>query len=221
MNRGQLRARTRFFLDEPTEQNFTDSDINTALNIAQDQVTLDINQANQDYFISPNPTTITLTSGTERYALAGDVLSIKRVEDAATGLEILPFDFNEKAAPGLGMPGLVSAAPGNWYLLGSYIGFSPIPSASSTVNYWYVTLLPQMTTDSDVSQIPRPYQDMLAIRAAIDSFIKDEADAGPLRGLYAEYIDRLKRTANNRQKQAPKHVRRVSYPSNYPATGPF
>lgn len=221
MSRGELRARVRFFIDEPVQQNFTDSDINIALNIAQDQVVLEINQASEDYFISPNPTTISLIPGTETYPLAPDVLSIKRVEDGQTGLEILPLDVNEKVAPGTGLPGLVSATPGNWYLLGSSIGFTPPPSMTNTIRYWYVQQLPDMTTDADVSQIPRPYHDMIAVKAALDSFIKDEADTNNLRSLYAEYIDRLKRTIKSRQKQAPKHVRRTTKIDGWPAVGPF
>lgn len=221
MNRGQLRARVRFFIDEPVQQNFTDADINIALNIAQLQVQLEIVQANEDYFIDPNPTVINLVPGVERYALEADVLSVKRVEDGQTGLDILPLDINEKVAPGTGLPGLVSAVPGNWYLLGNTIGFTPPPSMSATVRYWYTPVLPDLTEDSHLSQIPRPYHDMIAVRAALDSFIKDEADVTNLRGLYAEYADRLKRTIMNRQNMAPKHVRRTTKIDGWPAVGPF
>lgn len=221
MTRAELRSRVRFFIDEPTQQNYTDADINTALNVAQDEVQLEIIETFQDYFISPTPTVINLIAGTETYALATDVVAIKRVEDAATGLEILPLDLNEKVATGTGLPGLLSATPGNWYLVGNYIGFTPPPSMNNTVNYWYVATLPDLTNDTDVSQIPALHHDILAVRAAIDCLVKDESDVTQLTAIYSRDLDRLKRTLRSRQTQAPKRVRRTTKNDGWPAVGPF
>lgn len=212
MTRADLRSRVRFFIDEPQQQNFTDADINAALNVAQLQVQLEMNQANEDYFVSPVPTPITLQSGTDTYPLAEDCLNIVRVEDANTGLPILPVDINEKMPTGTlnSFPTLAGAVSMNWYLVGDSIGFTPPPTGTSLVNYWYVPVVPDMASDTAVPQIPAPYRDMIAVRAAIDSFIKDEADITNLNALWMEYLSRLKRTIKSRNLMAPKHVRRTS-----------
>lgn len=216
MTRAEMRARVRYFIDEPTQQNFSDSDINAALNIAQQQVQLEIVQANEDYFIDPSPQTVTLVPGTASYALHADgngecdVLSVKRVEDGLTGLSIEPIDQNEKAILGQPFPVLISPSPFNFYILGNYLVLDPMPQLASTVKYWFTPNLSDMSSDSDRSQIPRALHDMIPVRAAIDAFIKDEADTSALRMLWSEYMDRLHRVARHRQIMAPKHVRRAN-----------
>lgn len=221
MTRAEMRGRVRFFVDEPVQGNFQDSDINIALNIAQGLVQLEITQANPDYFNSPTPTTITLAGGQETYSLhldtngVCDVLRIKRVEDVSTGYSIMPLDQNEKIMnTGIISPGPASGTPTNFYLIGNYIGFTPKPASTGSVNYWFVPMLPDMASDTDVSQIPRLLHDMLPVKAAIDSFVKDQESITELQSLWNQYMDLLRRTVRDRQTMAPRSVRRVGGSSN-------
>lgn len=229
MNRLEIRNRARFFMDEPVQQNFSDSDLNIAINIAQLQVELEIVQTNEYFFVSPTPVTLSITPGNESYALhldsnsACDVLKITRVEDGATGTTLLPVDQNEKIVlPGMYAPIVVGGSVLNFYLLGDYICFTPTPQMNTTVKYWYVPMLPDLANDTDISAIPRTLHDMIAIQVAMDAMIKDEADTSALERRWARLMDQLKRTVRNRQTEEPKRVRRsadvkdptIRYPNN-------
>lgn len=220
MTLAQLRARTRFFIDEPTQQNFADADINIALNVAQQEVAREIIQVNEDFFVGA-PVALTTVNLQELYALHSDsngqcdVIKLKRLERSDTG-EVLPsIDQNEKSIYGQNVPPLVNTAGAgsglSWYLLGNSIGLTPIPTgASIPLQYYYVPRLTDMVNDADYSLIPTEFHDLMAIRAGIDCQIKDEADTTQLEMRWRERIDQLKRAARDRQIQDPKHVRRTS-----------
>ena len=220
MTLAQLRARTRFYIDEPSQQNFADSDINNALNIAQQEISREIIQVNEDFFVG-TPVTVATVGGQELYPMhvdsdgQCDVIKIKRLERQDTG-EVLPaVDQNEKSIYGQNVPPLVNTAGAgaglSWYLLGNSIGFTPIPTgASINLQYYYVPRLSDMATDASISAIPVEFHDIMAIRAGIDCQIKDEADTSQLENRWRERIDQLKRAARDRQVQEPKHVRRTN-----------
>ena len=220
MTLAQLRARTRFFIDEPTQQNFADADINIALNIAQQEIAREIIQVNEDFFVGA-PVALATNNLQDIYPLhvdfnaQCDVIKIKRVERSDTG-EVLPsIDMNEKSIYGQNVPPLVNTAGAgsglSWYLLGNNIGLTPIPTgASIPLQYYYVPRLTDMSTDDAISLIPVEFHDLMAIRVGIDCQIKDEADTSQLENRWRERIDQLKRAARDRQIQDPKHVRRTS-----------
>jgi hypothetical protein len=227
MTLAQLRARTRFFIDEPTQQNFADADINIALNIAQQEVAREIIQVNEDFFIGAS-VAITTTSGTELYplhvnAIDGqcDVIKLKRLERVDTG-EVIPMvDQNEKSIYGQNVPPLVNTAGAgsgiSAYLLGNSIGLTPTPyGAAVPLQYYYVPRLGDMVNDTDSSPIPVEFHELMSIRAGIDCQIKDEADTGQLENRWRERMDQLKRAARDRQIEEPKHVRRTN-----PQSGTF
>lgn len=215
MNRLEMRNRVRYFIDEPTQQNFSDADINAALNNAQLQVQLEIVRANPTYLVSATPTTISLVPGTAAYALHADVngecdvLNITRVEMKDSGLPVEPMDQNEKALAGTGLVPLGVTSGYGFYLLGNSITFDPVPQQTATVYYWFNQLLADLANDTDRCQLPRGLHDMVPVRAAKDSFIKDEADTSQLDRLWNEYMDRLRRTVGTRQTMAPRHVQRT------------
>lgn len=221
MTLAQLRARTRFFIDEPTQQNFADADINISLNVAQQEVAREIIQVNEDFFIGA-PVAVNTSSGVDLYplhvnALDGqcDVIKLKRLERIDTGEVIPAIDQNEKSIYGQNVPPLVNTAGAgsgvSFYLLGNSIGLTPIPFGQSIpLQYYYVPRLGDMVNDTDTSQIPVEFHELMAIRAGIDCQIKDEADTSQLENRWRERIDQLKRAARDRQIEEPKHVRRTN-----------
>jgi hypothetical protein len=186
----QLIGRVRFFIDEPSSQNFTDADITYSLNRGQEEVVKEIVHENQDYF--ETFTDINLVAGTD----TNEVLSA--------------IDINEKVVSTASISSLIlSSQPTGWYFLGGQIGFSPVPVAPLAVRLFYVPFLAELVNGSDVSPIPQDYHDMMAISAAIDMFTKDQEDTSALQAKWDVLLNRLQRTLRDRQIQEPKHVRRV------------
>ena len=218
--RQMIRQRVRFFIDEPVEANFLDSDLNYAINEAQQEVATEISLVDEQYFVNTTPTQITQIAGQAFYDLQPDFWKMTRLEDVNTGLQI-PFtdidsqnNFFQTA-----IPPLVSITYAGFaaYLLGNTVGFSPIPTVTGQMaQYWYVPVLPDLGADSDTSQIPRQFVDLLAIKAAIDAMIKDEDDTSALERKYNIRFNQLVRGARNRQQQNPKKVRRIGDTMQYP-----
>ncbi len=218
--RVDIRTRVRFYIDEPIQANFLDTDINYAINDCQQYVATEIDQVDEKYRVVTDPTTINLVVNQQYYTLADDFWKMTRLQDATSGL---PIDFTEVNSQNdffQNFPPLVNVYPfGGFsaFIVGNSIGFTPTPTDSTkSVLYWYVPTIQDLTDDSDTSAIPRQFIDLLAIQAAIDCKIKDEADTTQLERKYSRLIDQLKRTARDRQQQTPKYVRRTGNSQGYP-----
>lgn len=207
----KLRARTRFFIDEKVQANFLNSDIDYAINEAQQEVAIELTQVVENFFINTTPTTLTLASNTQYYTLPDDFFKMTRIEDVNTGVAVAFVDLNSNNQAFTNNPPLMTinqislAAT----IVGNSIGFRPTPTATRALQFWYVPVLDDLVNDADETPIPRIYADMLAIQAAIDCMIEDEADTTALERKQARKWDQLKRTARDRQQQSPKYVRRV------------
>lgn len=207
-----IRKRVRFYIDEPQQANFTDVDLNYAINNAQQEVMNEITQVAENYLVGTNPTVISIVSGQQYYPLAADCNKIVRVFDTITGIQIPFSDMNTQniMAPVV-VPGVAYGSLAyNAMIVGNSIGFTPIPAGQFAPAYYYVPFAPDLKSDTDISPIPRNYLDLLAISAAIDARIKDEDDTTALERKYGRLLDQLRRTARDRQQENPKKVRRTS-----------
>lgn len=218
-NLGYLRSRTRFYIDEPLQANFSDANINASINEAQQDVITEIVQVDEEYFITGTPTTIQMNGTSERYALATDFYKMVRLEYQNTGQRIPFFTFREKNSYGenivpfsnVGAFGTMTQA----YILGNFVGFSPLQTDPSVVvQYWYAPIAQDMVSNADTTLVPRMWADLLAIQAAIDCYINDEDDTSALERKYNHKITRMRSLARQRQQQNPKHVIRTNYGDN-------
>jgi hypothetical protein len=226
--RADLRQRVRFYIDEPRQANFLDSDINYALNDVQQYVATEIDQVDEKYRVNPIPTVIKLEVNKQYYDLADDVWKLTRIQDMQSGLPIDFTDINSQNDFFQNFPPLVNTYPFGGFSCfivggssvgqsGGSLGFTPTPTDSTkSVQYWYVPIIQDMDDDEDTSAIPRQFYDLLAIQAAIDCLIKDQSDTTQLERKYNRLIEQLKRTARDRQQQTPKYVRRTGNSQGYP-----
>ncbi len=209
----QLRSRVRRFIDEPSQANFSDSDINWAINTAQQEVATEISLVDEKYFVNTTPTVITSVAGTRFYGLAADFWKMTRAEDATTGLRLEFVDFaDQNNFFGDSVPPLVAQNQIGYAIsiVGNSLAINPTPSVSGiTAQYWYVPILPNMATDADVSSIPPMFVDLLAIQAAIDMLIGDEDDTSALERRYQHRFNQLVRATRDRQQQNPHPLHRT------------
>jgi len=215
----QIRARVRRFIDEPVQANYTDSDINYAINRAQQEVATEISLVDEKYFVNTTPTTITSVAGQRFYPLASDFWKLTRLEDAQTGLRLEFDDFAAQNNYWSDMvPPLVASNQIGYSvsIMGNSLAINPTPTTSGiTCQYWYVPVLPDMSSDSDTSSIPVMFIDLLSIAAAIDMLISDEDDVSALQNKYNARFNQLVRATRDRQQQSPRHVTRSAIPINY------
>lgn len=226
--RADVRQRVRFYIDEPQQANFLDSDINYAINDAQQFVANEIDQVDEKYRVNPTPTVQQLAVNVQFYDLPQDFWKMTRLQDTQSGLPIDFTDVNSQNDFYQNFPPLVNIYPFSGiaaFILGGTsagqaggsIGFTPIPTdGTKSVQFWYVPIIQDLDDDSDTSAIPRQLIDMLAIQAAIDCKIKDEADTSQLQAKFSQRLDQLKRTTRDRQQAQPKYVRRVGNSQGYP-----
>lgn len=213
-----IRQRVRFYIDEPVQANFTDSDLNYAINDAQQYVANEITQVDENYMVSSTPTIINILANQQYYALPLDFNKCVRVVDTTTGISIPFSDINSQnvVVPQV-LPNVAYGGVGfNAIIVGNSIGFTPIPTSNTfTPVFYYVPNVPDLVADTDVSIIPRNFIDLVAIQASIDARIKDEDDTSALERKYDRLIKQLTRTARNRQQSTPKKVQRVTGLSGY------
>lgn len=226
--RQDVRNRVRFYIDEPVQANFLDVDINYAINDAQQFVATEIDQVDEKYRVNPTATTINLKVNTQYYDLALDFWKMTRIQDQQSGLPIDFTDVNSQNDFFQNFPPLINTYPFGGFSafivggsslgqVGGSVGFTPTPTDSTkSILYWYVPIIQDLTDDSDSSAIPRQFMDLLAIQAAIDCRIKDDADTAQLERKFNRLIDQLKRTARDRQQQTPKYVRRTGNSQGFP-----
>lgn len=212
-------ARTRTYVDEATQANYTDKEITYAINDAQQFLASEITQVDELYFVNPVPTQIIPITNpiTSTYPLAIDFFKLIRLEIQTTG-EVMPMiNFNEKTIDNQSIPPLVNTAGYGagmqGYIIGSdYIGITPPPTDGSMVfQYWYAPIVPDLVVPTDVTILPRPFVDLLPQMAAVDMFIKDEDSINALELKITRLIDQVKRAARQRQTQNPKFVRRTAF----------
>lgn len=214
----QLRGRTRRFIDEPVQANYSDADINFALNTAQQEVATEISLVDEKYFVNTTPTTITSVVDQQFYDLATDFWKMTRFQDGLTGIMLKFGDFSSDGDEGYGsIPSLVDSNQMAYKvaIVGNSLSMLPVPTtAGITSKYWYVPLLKSMVDDTDTSDIPINFVDLLCIQAAIDMLISDEDDSSALERRYNRRFNQLVRATRDRQQQDPKHVSRVASNNN-------
>lgn len=210
----QIRSRVRRFIDEPQQANYSNTDINWAINVAQQEVATEISLVDEKYFVNTTPTVITSVAGQRFYPLATDFWKMTRLEDASTGLRLEFADFAGQnnfyadSVPPLVAPNQIGYSTS---IVGNSLAITPTPTTSGiTAQYWYVPVLPDMTADNDNSSIPSMFIDLLAIQAAIDMLISDEDDTAALERKYARRFNQLVRATRDRQQQSPRGVSRTS-----------
>lgn len=206
-----IRTRVRFYIDEAKQANFLDSDINYAINNAQQDTALEIIQVNENFFVNGTPTQLPTTVGVEFYPLPEDFWKLVRLENSSTGIVVPMRDFNDEPVTWNTNYPISTWTQGlKASIVGDNLRLNPTPIDNSLIlQFWYVPILDDLINDTDQSLIPRTCIDLLAIQAAIDCFIKDEDDTSALVQKYDLVLNRLQRTTRDRQTQEPKRVRRV------------
>ena len=173
-----LRNFTRFLTNSNTS-NFSDADLDAALNSYYDVFVTDIIQAMDEWDFQAEYATTDLVTAQQEYTLPTDILKIKRVEvtfDGTTWREARPMDINEKTGANdtLSISQDFSTNSPYYDLMDESVFLYPIPTAGSTagLKVWYEKLPTELTNATDEPNFARPFHKVLAYGAAKDFFEK-------------------------------------------------
>jgi hypothetical protein len=198
VNREDLRNLALYWLDDENGGYFKVAQVNRFLNNALRECQKHLLRSFENRYVECFETT--MVANQAWYVLPTDFLKLNRLEIITSGTapneEIRKLEFltlNQKEF-NLSKTG----TPYGYYFLKGKLGLTPVPDTGLTLRLYYTYRIAEMDDDTDVPDIPTEYQEFLSILAAMDGLIKDGRDPSALLIKKNEYIDMLRRDAENR-----------------------
>lgn len=181
MNKGEMRARVRYLIDEPTETFWLDVELDTYIDAAYNYYYQDLLNANYDG-IEAAPTNLNIVSGTSTVALPSDFAKARMLERVFS-TQTVPLRYVERQEEA----NIITPMDSSYYLpiwsiIGSNINLEPTPPSSwaNGLKLWYFPIPTPMTADAHTpdSGFRAMWHDLIPLRAAVMAKEgKEEADA--------------------------------------------
>jgi len=212
--RGDLRTLVLSWLDDPNGTYFTAPQVNVWLNNAQRELQkLLINQG-ENYYVQRMSGT--LVDGTDTYILPTDFKKSHKLEVVVSGTGVT--EQRQTLSPvtymQLDQIAQVSGVPSVVCFKRNAMIVRPIPDDSYTVYLHQSYQVADMTSDSDIPDVPQDYSEYIAVLATIDGFMKDQRPPSEfILGKKTTYEKTLLADSEKRDVSAPRMV--VSFESGY------
>lgn len=152
-----LRTHARTYLDEVSEADWSDAQIDRELNYAYMEMYTAVIETYEDYYLDVSEAD--LTSDQQRYAVPSDFYKLKRLE-----IKYRTSDNRRKATPidymsykqQIDRPNVGSQTVPTYQLLGEYIYLTPVPDEAVTNGLYlmYIKTISEMTANADTISIP-------------------------------------------------------------------
>lgn len=206
----ELKDLTADWLDDANYGYFTEANVGKRVNRALFEVQKLLVNAGQDYFVKCVETT-TVTNQ-EIYSFPSDFLKLNSLWIVTSGSgvnadkqQIFPMVRSQQSLV-YGKTG----TPSNYYLSRSYIHLKPIPDSVKTLEMDYTYRVEEMVNDADEPDCPDIYQELIAVMATLDGFIKDGRDMTPILKKKQDYIDLMKKNSQQRRVDRPRMINATS-----------
>lgn len=165
-----VRTNTRTFLDEAQQTDFTNTEVDYAINYGYHHLVSKIVEVYEEYYLTVAPTQYSTVKDQQEYAISSNFIKIERVE-----INYKPSDSNSQALRA--MPIKLDDLPLNvgntnlsgggvfnagYYLIGSQsvqeVGFVPIPTEAGTnnISIWGIQAPSDLSAAGDSVIIPYP-----------------------------------------------------------------
>lgn len=209
MTRTDLRTMVLSWLDDLQGAYFTPAQVNVWLNMAQRQVQMELLQAGENWYMKPVETL--MVSGQQDYMFPSDFVYEHRIEIVLSGtgsnenrqpLIFITTNQQDQVPISIGVPSC-------YYIKKDRFTISPTPStamSNKTLRLYYSPRVADMTSDSDSPDVPEQFMEYVAILAAFNGFIKDDRGAENLLSKKTEYLNILKKMAEDRNQDAARQV---------------
>ncbi len=163
----------------------------------------------EDYFTTPSPTVIYLTSSVANYPLPSDFLSLRNIQESSTGTAGSWFNINRVNFKALQTQTYTDNGYHSYRLTSGSVVLHPTPTASGQIQLWYVPASPQLVSGSDVFDGYNGWEEFVVVDVAIKMLIKEESDTSALQGQRNQLIARIDRMAATRDDANPDTIQDV------------
>ena len=153
-----------------------------------------------DYYAA-DPLTISLVSGTERYALPTDYYKTIKVEyviDSNNFYVLHRYNLSNTSRSSSFYPRNRYYTDYRYREVGDYLYFTPIPSGNSSVKLWYVPLATNLSADIDTLKGFSGWEEYIIIDVAIKALRKEESDTSDHERDLMRITKRLEEMAESR-----------------------
>lgn len=176
---------------------FTPLELKQWINAGQQDVANRLDNITSRWF--GKSTAINTVLNQEEYDIPTDARRIRAVglkasAEATDYAQCMMMDVNKFGATQNNSFYAPSATQPFWYQWGTKLGIKPIPSAVITggIKVWYYKRLPLLSADTDVSEIPEEYQNLIILRAQIIAAPKANNDPTALTAMYNAEFEAIK-----------------------------
>lgn len=206
MTKLQIQTMTLQLLDDPLGGYFDSAFMDNALNRAQEEVQKHLIMAGELYYVRLSQASTVVNQ--QDYIWPTDLLKVNRLEIITSGVspnqiiqEITPITLNQ-----MGRFSQQSGQPSNYVLKQDRFALYPIPDTVLTLNLYYSYKIADLTSPSQVPDVPEPYQKVIAAYAARIGKVKDDSDMTNILQLIAPFEKEMNELAQDRQYQQPRMV---------------
>jgi hypothetical protein len=207
MTKAQIRTYMLQLLDDPLGGYFDTTFSDLALNLAQEEVQKQLLFAGQLYW--QKTVTAPTVQNQAQYILPDDYLICDRLELVTSGVspnqiiqEITPVTLNQ-----INRFGQQPGTPANYVILKDRFMLYPIPDVGNlSLTLYYEYKIADLTSDSQVPDIPEIYQKVISAYAARMGKVKDDSSMVNVMGLIVPFEMDMKELAQERQHQMPRRV---------------
>lgn len=195
-----LEAATRTLLDEATQADWTDVEVDREINLAYMKVFTEVVNVYEDYYTATDNESF--IADTQEYSLPTDLYKLRRVEanysvstTGSVGSKAVPISMDSVLRDlGNGASSVSTASGPAYYVRGTTIGFIPIPDSAGTnaIKFWYVAIPDELSSGTDAINIPFPdrYYESIPIEAAGNLLRKGQQEEEVAAGYLADAKDR-------------------------------
>ncbi len=203
---------TRTYPDD-TSSFFKDTTLQRYFNLVQEEVQNELEDTFEDYFLTQ--AFLSITAGCAGYLLPTGTIKVRRVEDvrgSGDPVEIKPVTINERGHSFYELNSSVWKG-GNYYLRGSELVLTDTPSYSnaSAIRLHFTKKLPDITSATDVSELPLNHHSVLVYGIYKMALIQQQSDTTKAELEYERRLNRMKKYAETRQIQRPRRVKSTYY----------
>lgn len=207
MQLSEIRTRARIYLDDRgTSTRYSDSEINGLINAAQEEIQKIIDDSDEYYFSAVQTYNVVTCTTTLEFSLPADFKRVILAERIMTdGSDPQPAVWAAFPRRHLAHTQNCSLSP-TCSLRGTKLQVIE-PEESYTLRMWYTKKLPDLSADSDVSEIPLEYHNLLALYTARVAIASEQRQFNPtLEQEFQEQMGRLIRHIEHRDAQGPHFV---------------
>lgn len=215
--RVQLRTHTRMYLDEVSEADWEDDQINTELNYAKNEVYTAVVETWEDYYRDKVVTDF--VANQSEYQLPDNFFKVRRLEvtyaSGENGTKALPMSF-DLIRESLDSTSQGSSSRPVYDLSGRFLQVLPYPTTTVTngLRMYYIRTSDEMDEDDDVLDIPFPdrYGRLVVLAAAAELLRKgqqEEAASAKYKVDFELGLEKMKQELEERMADGTKRIEDV------------